>query len=254
MGIKIENLNFTYGNGFRLKDINLEIEEGKLTAILGPNGSGKSTLLKCIFGFNPGYSGNISIDNENAATLSAKDLSLRLSYVPQKSENDFDFTVYETVLMGRHPYHKRFELPSENDFKICEGAMRITGILEMKDKAVNRLSGGESQRVSLARAIAQNSPYIVLDEPVNHLDISNQVSIMKLLKSMIPGKTPVTVMHDINYSREYADEVILMKNGMVMYKGRPEEILEPDILREIYGIEFRKIIDPMDGKTYIIPQ
>ncbi|MFB0918010.1 MAG: ABC transporter ATP-binding protein, partial [Clostridiaceae bacterium] len=171
----------------------------------------------------------------------------------EKFSTDFEFTVKDIVLMGRHPYLKRFQEASESDLAAVTKAMELTGTLAFSDKKVTALSGGEAQRVSLARALAQDTPYIILDEPINHLDVSHQVLIMKILRDMVPEKTPIAVMHDINYSKEYSDYTILMDNGNVLYHGKPEEVLTETNLKEVYDIDFINLYSKDKDKNFIFP-
>ncbi len=253
MGIEIKNLNFTYGNGFKIQNLDLELPRGKFITILGPNGSGKSTIVRNILGFLKPSIGTIKIDGTEIGSLSAKEKALRMSYVPQKFSTDFEFTVKDIVLMGRHPYLKRFQEASEGDITAVVKAMELTGTLAFSDKKVTTLSGGEAQRVSLARALAQDTPYIILDEPINHLDVSHQVMIMKILRDMVPDKTPIAVMHDINYSKEFSDYTILMDNGRVVYQGKPEEVLTEANLKKVYNIDFINLYSKEKDKNFIFP-
>ncbi len=253
MGITIKDLEFSYGNGFAIKGLDLEIPEGKFTTILGPNGSGKTTLIKTILGFLKPQHGQISLDGRELTGMTAQGKALKMAYVPQTSGNEFDFTVLDVVLMGRHPYLKRFQEASPVDLETARRAMALTGVLDFSDKRVTKLSGGEAQRVSLARAIAQDTPYIFLDEPINHLDISHQVSIMKILREMVPEKTPVAVMHDLNFSKGYSDHTILMDNGRVVNSGPPNEVLREGILKTIYQIDFIHLQSGDGEKSFIFP-
>lgn len=253
MSLKICNLQFSYDERVILKDINLEFERGKFYSIIGPNGSGKSTLVKNILGILKKDTGTLTIDGKEFNTYSNQEISKILSYVPQNITTDFDFTIEEMVSMGRFPYLKRFENLRSEDKLMVDEALRITKLLELKDKKITKVSGGELQRASVARCIAQDTDFIILDEPVNHLDISHQVEIMKSLSNMTPQKTIITVMHDLNLASLFSDEIILMDEGVVKAFDEPEKVINNETLKEIYDLNFISLVDENNTK-YIFPK
>lgn len=252
--MEITNLSFSYDTVPVLKDISLSFPKGKFISILGPNGSGKSTLIKLILGLLNPDQGEISLDENPLALLKPLEKAHLLAYVPQVFQTDFEFTVKEVIQMGRYPYVKQLGDFTQKDREICEEAMRITEVLHLADKKVTKTSGGESQRVSLARAIAQTTPWILLDEPVNHLDISHQVGILKSLRDMTPERTIIAVMHDLNLARDFSDYVILLHEGRIVKTGRPGECINPEVLSAIYDLEFLKTYTDDRTLQYLFPK
>lgn len=252
--MEIKNLSFGYDAKLVLQNINLKFPKGQFISILGPNGSGKSTLVKLILGLLHPKQGEISLDGQNLSGLRTQEKARLMSYVPQVFQTDFDFTVREVIEMGRYPYIKQFGDFSEEDARICQDAMRITQTDLLEKKKITKISGGESQRVSLARAIAQTTPWILLDEPVNHLDVSHQVSILKSLKDMTPDRTVVAVMHDLNLARDFSDYVVLLHEGRVVKTGRPGECINPEVLSRIYDLEFLKTYTEDRSLQYLFPK
>jgi len=178
-----------------------------------------------------------------------------MAVVPQSTEIEFDFSVQDIVLMGRTPHISRFCSESENDIKIAMNAMEITNTWELRSKSINELSGGEKQRVVVARAIAQETGIILLDEPISHLDIHHQIEIMNQLKQLNLNKniTIIAVLHDLNLAAAYGDHMILMDNHVVYKDGTPEEVLTEEIIKKVYGLEVYISKNPRTGKTFIMP-
>lgn len=253
MAIKIKNLNFTYDEEEVLNNLSLTIDEGKFYSIIGPNGSGKSTLIKNILSILKPESGEIEVEGKSIKDFAAMELSRLLSYVPQSTSTDFEFTVKELVSMGRYPYLKRFEDLKKEDYIIIEKALEITGLTEFSEKKISEISGGELQRASVARCLAQDTPYIFLDEPVNHLDVSHQVQILRELRKMTPEKTIISVMHDLNLASVYSDEIVLLNHGEIVKSGKNGEVLNNEILSSVYNMNF-KILNDASGKSYIFPE
>ncbi|MFZ2256849.1 MAG: ABC transporter ATP-binding protein [Clostridiaceae bacterium] len=252
--MEIKNLNFGYDAKPVLNDINLSFPKGKFISILGPNGSGKSTLVKLILGLLKPIQGEIKVNTVDLSGLKMLQKARLMAYVPQIFQTNFEFTVKDVVGMGRYPYIKQFGNFTEKDTEICAEAMRITETVHLADQKVTKISGGESQRVSVARALAQTTPWILLDEPVNHLDISHQISILKSLKAMTPERTIIAVMHDLNLARDFSDHVILMQEGRIIKTGRPGECINPEVLSSIYDLEFLKTYTEDRTMEYLFPK
>ncbi|NLB22313.1 MAG: ABC transporter ATP-binding protein [Clostridium sp.] len=252
--MEIKNLQFAYDKKPVLTDINLTFPQGKFISILGPNGSGKSTLLKLILGLIKPDGGEITLEGRPVKDMKTLEKAKLLSYVPQSFQNSYEFTVEEVVSMGRYPFIKQFGNASKEDHKICLEAMELTETLRFKDQPVSRISGGELQRVSVARAIAQTTPWILLDEPVNHLDVSHQVGILKALQAMTPERTIITVMHDLNLARDFSDHVIMLHEGKVVKTGKPGECIDPKVLSNIYDLEFIKAHTADGSLQYLFPK
>ncbi len=252
--IKINNLGFSFEKEV-LKNVNINVEEGKFYTILGPNGSGKTTLLRLLSkSLNIGV-GNIFIDEVALNKIKPTLLAKKMAVVPQSTEIEFDFSVQDIVLMGRTPHISRFHSESENDIEIAMNAMKVTNTWELRNKSVNMLSGGEKQRVVVARAIAQETGIILLDEPISHLDIHHQIEIMNKLKQLNQNKniTIVAVLHDLNIAAAYGDHMIIMHDGGVYSDGTPEEVLTEEIIKSVYGLDVYITKNPKTGKTFIMP-
>lgn len=251
--IILNNLSFGYNKKNILKDINMSFERNKFYSILGPNGSGKTTLLKNILKALPANDKTVYIDSLDINTYKNKDLAKKVSSVPQNTNLEFDFTSFDVVLMGRSPHLKRFERESKKDYEIVKEAMVITNTWYLKDKYINQLSGGERQKVIVARALAQESTIILLDEPISNLDIQNQIDIMDTLKFLNREVTIISVLHDLNLAAQYSNCILLLKNGEIFSKGSPENVLTKDNLKYVYDINTYIIKDPITGKPHIIP-
>ncbi|NMA01151.1 MAG: ABC transporter ATP-binding protein [Clostridia bacterium] len=253
--IKVENLDFGYYDDLILKDLNFWIKKGSFVTIIGPNGSGKSTLLKTLSKLILPDKGNILLENTNLLKLKPLELARHMAVVPQTFNIDFPFTVLETVLMGRSPFLKRFETESEQDLALAQWAMELTNTWHLRDRAVTELSGGELQRVIVARALTQEPKIILLDEPTAHLDIQHQMELLELLENLNQknGLTVVTVLHDLNLASLFSEYVILMKEGKIFAMGETTEVLTPQNIREVYNMEVTLSHNPLTGKYNITP-
>lgn len=253
--IKVENLAFGYYQDLILKDLNFWIKKGSFVTIIGPNGSGKSTLLKTLSKIILPDKGNILLDNTNLLKLKPLELAQQMAVVPQTFAIDFPFNVLETVLMGRSPYLKRFETESEQDLALAQWAMELTNTWHLRDRVVTELSGGELQRVVVARALTQEPKIILLDEPTAHLDIQHQMELLELLESLNKnsGLTVVTVLHDLNLASLFSEYVILMKDGEIFALGETAEVLTSHNIREVYNMEVTLSHNPLTAKYNITP-
>ena len=254
--ISIENASFSYGLGEEnlLDKINLNIEKGKFIGILGPNGCGKSTLLKVILKYLNPKEGIIKIENKELKEYTQSELAEILSFVPQKSSLTMPLTVEDVVYMGRVPYMKnKWTGFDREDREKVEKIMQMLKIDKFKNRVVFSLSGGEFQRVLLARALAQNTNIMLLDEPTSALDMNYALEIMKLTSYFVKNEnlTAVMVLHDLNLASMYCDSIILLKNGKIAYEGTPKELFRPEILEEIYGFNCEVIEN--NGFSYVIP-
>ncbi len=252
--LKTEGLGFSYGGKKVLSDISAEIRGGDFTAITGPNGSGKTTLLKNLLTLLSPEEGSVLLDSRDIRSFSRRELSRIAGSVPQNPGMDYDYTVEEAVLMGRFPHLSRFQQLSSSDYAIARNAMEQADVLSMKDQLVSRLSGGEAQRAAIARALTQEPGILALDEPTNHLDIRHQVGILSLLKNLCrkKGIAVITVLHDLNFALSYADKIILLQKGNVFSAGKPEDVLTPENMRSVYGVESTLEKDPFNGRTRIL--
>ena len=254
--ISIENVSFSYGltEENLLNEINLNIEKGKFIGILGPNGCGKSTLLKVILKYLHPRQGIIKIDNKELKEYSQPELAEILSFVPQKSSLTMPLTVEDVVYMGRVPYIKNKWIGFDReDREKVEKIMQMLKIDQFKNRVIFSLSGGEFQRVLLARALVQNTNIMLLDEPTSALDMNYALEIMKLTSYFVKNEnlTAVMVLHDLNLASMYCDSIILLKEGKIAYEGTPKELFRPEILEEIYGFNCEVIEN--NGFSYVIP-
>lgn len=253
--VLIENLNFKYDIDEVLKGIDLEIPKGSFVSILGPNGSGKTTLLKNICNILKPNSGEIFINNKKVSSIKYKELAKIIAVVHQSTEIQFDFSVFDVVLMGRFPYIGRFKSESKKDIEIAKEAMISTGIWELRDKSINEISGGEKQRVMIARALTQQPEILILDEPISNLDIKYQVGILDLCMNLNKKNklTIITTLHDINLAGRYSDYLVLLDKGKIKIMDTPEKVLTPDNITTVYDIKVDVLKRNGDKTPYIIP-
>lgn len=230
--IQVQNLSFSFGGIEVFRDLSLTIERGRFCGLAGPNGVGKSTLLKLIGGHLRPSAGSIQIE-------SLTDVSKTVAYLPQESVSVFGYTSSEIVMMARYCRKKRLFFEEEEDFKVVQEAMRWTSTEHLAPRPITHLSGGEKQRVYLARAIAQETPLLLLDEPVSQLDLKHQVLICEVLKRLQSqqNKTIVMATHDLNTASLYCDWMILMGIGGRLISGPVDEVLTKENIEGIYGIE-----------------
>ena len=255
IAVSVKDLNWQYGKEKLFKGLNLEIHQNRFYGIVGPNGSGKTTLLKNISrNLDPGAQKIFLIDKDIAA-MKQKEISQYIALVPQNTQIEFEFPVMDIVLMGRTPYIKRFETESEADLRIAEDAMRQTNIWHLRNKGINEISGGELQRAIIARGLAQQAEVLLLDEPVSQLDLHYQVSIMELVRDLVhnQGKTAVAVMHDLNLTSAYCDEIVLMDRGKIAATGSPDTVLTYQNIERVYDVKVLVIEDPVTGRPHVIP-
>ncbi len=236
---KINNVNKNYGFQKVLSEINLEIPQNKLTCIIGPNGAGKSTLLNAISRLIKVDKGDILINSKNLKDWDKKELSKTLSIMKQLNNINVRLTIADLVAFGRYPYSE--DRLTENDYQKINEALEYTGLSSIKDKYIDELSGGQKQRTYIAMTLAQDTEYILLDEPLNNLDIKHILEVMHLLKKLVEeqNKTIILVVHDINIASTFADYIIAMKNGEIIESGLTEDIINNEILYKIYEINFQ---------------
>lgn len=233
--IKVDKVYFSINDVEIIKDISLNVLKGQFTGIIGPNGSGKSTLLKNIYKILKPNSGKILLDDDDVVIMSNREAARRLSVVAQENSTQFDFSVLEVVLMSR--YHKKnlTENINETDIEIAKRALNTVELTGFEDRSFLSLSGGEKQRVILARAMAQETNTIILDEPTNHLDIGSQIKTLLLLKKL--NKTVLTALHDLSIAARFCDYIFVLFQGEVYAHGYPKEIINQDLIKKVYGVD-----------------
>lgn len=253
--LNIAELSWHPNNESILNNISSTFNEGGFYGILGPNGSGKTSFIRHILRFLETKKGIIKLQERNIEDYSRKELATNISFVPQNVNMDVNFTVYDIVSMGRTPYLKKFQELTSKDKELIEYAMEITKCSYLRNKPFSYLSGGESQRVLVARAIAQDTKYLILDEPISHLDIRYQVELMETLKELNEkeNKTIIAILHDLNLSAAYCKNIILMKKGSIFSNGLVEEVLTKENLKEVYEMNFEIHKIPTNGQLCFVP-
>lgn len=252
--IEIKHLHFLRHKRTIFTDLSLTLKQGQLIALLGPNGAGKSTLLKLICGLLSPQSGTINVYNRPIKSLSSLQRAQQLSYMPQFTDIQAQFTVEQVVSMGRFPHKKRFSSWTQHDHAIVAEAMRIAEIEHLKHRYMPNLSGGERQLVYLAKAIAQDTPILLLDEPTSDLDIYHQIIVTQVLKNMLQlGKTIVAAIHDINLAARISDTCLIVKDGKVVSYGTQEEVIQPHIIKQGFNVKSHMFQEPYSKANHIVP-
>lgn len=246
--LKVQDLEFSIEEKKILENISLQVDNNQFIGIIGANGCGKSTLLKNIYGYFSFQKGSVQIDETEINSYRPKDLAKKIAVLAQKQNVNFDFTVEEIVEMGRYA-HENFSFIAKGKKEILE-ALDEVGMLEMKDKSFLATSGGEMQRVLIARALAQKSDILILDEPTNHLDIKYQIQIMDLIKKI--NKTTLAVIHDMNIASSYCDYIYAMKHGKIIVHGTPHEVFTKENIKEIFDINCEISEHPIRKNPLII--
>ena len=235
--IKIENLTFARNGRKIINDVSFSVQEGELLGIIGPNGAGKTTLLKLILGLLNPNSGKIYIEGKNITEYSSKELYKKIAFVPQENNLDFPMTVLETVLLGRIPHLSRFCLENEKDYYIASTALRAADMENFSGRYVNQLSVGERQLVTIAKALAQETKLIFLDEPTSSLDVSHTIQIMEILKDLTEnGKTVTSVIHDLNIASRYCDKVLIIHSGVIKGFGLARDVFTKEIIQNSFSV------------------
>ena len=235
MDLTCQNIHYAVGQKEILKGISLKVEGNQFHTILGPNGSGKTSLLKTIYRQIKPDSGNIYLNGRPLEQVSIKKAAQKIAVVTQFNHLQFDCTVQEIVMLGRTPHLSFFQKESEKDYSLVRHALRQVDMLDKRDRVYLSLSGGEKQRVLLARALAQQPSLLLLDEPTNHLDIKYQLDMLRIVKDL--NINVLAVLHDIQLACRYSDYIYLMKGGEIAYQGAPKETITHDSLQAVYGIQ-----------------
>lgn len=249
--VETQDLHFSYREKEVLDGISLSVGKGEIVGILGPNGCGKTTLLRNLNRNLSPERGCVLVEGEDIAGMHKREIARKVAAVPQTNEIGFAFTVREVVEMGRMPFQEAFRGTSSEDSRIVDEAMEQTGITDMADRQVNTMSGGERQRVIIARAIAQTPEVLLMDEPTLHLDINMQFEVLDLVSrlSKEKGLTVVVVSHDLPMVARYCDRMILVHDHRIFAYGRPEEVLTPENMRTVFGIDARFEVDERGQNT-----
>lgn len=254
MTLEVRGLKYTYGKYLVLDGVDLPIVDGEVIGILGPNGCGKTTLLKNLNKNLEPSGGCVMLDGESMADLSKKEIAREVAVVPQTNEIRFAFTVRDIVAMGRMPFQGMMGAPSGEDERIVDEAIRRTGLSKHVDRHINTMSGGERQRVIIARAIAQTPKYLLMDEPTLHLDISMQFDALNLVHKLSreTGLTVVIVSHDLGMVARYCDRIVMIHDHKVHCVGTPEEVLTPENMRTVFNVDAELVFDEKIGKNTVM--
>lgn len=251
---RVENLSFSYDQRKVIGDLSVNIGGGKFYGILGPNGCGKTTFLDLLVKAIRPDSGKIFYKGESLASWPAKKIAGELALVEQNYNINFPFSVKEVVMMGRHPYIDRFRAPSDKDFHLVEEVMKQAGVHGFKNRLITELSGGERQRVVFARALAQDTPVLFLDEATSNLDINHSLSLLNRVKEGVEkkGRTVISVFQDINLAALYCDHLIFMKNGTIAAEGPTESVLNSETLKEVFHVNAMVRFEPYSGSNQVV--
>ncbi len=247
LNMELSGVDFAYSSGKDgvpvLNDISLKIEGAQLISVLGPNGVGKSTLIHCMNKILEPLEGFVRVSNRDLESISIKDLSRFMGYVPYSSYNNFPLTVTDTVLMGRHPHSKWGTL--DEDLKIVYDTLKLIGIEDLAERPSNELSAGQHQKVMLARGLAQEPKILLLDEPTSNLDIRYQLEIIRILRDLAHTKDMLIIMisHDINIASKYSDNIIMLSKGSVFAIGKPTDVITEENMKKVYDVDCKVIMD-----------
>lgn len=239
--LEVKNLYCGYNGVDIIKDVSFRVDRGENICIVGPNGCGKSTLLKAISNLIP-FKGSVLLDGNDTKSLKRKDLAIKIALMTQSSNILFPYSIYDTVALGRYAHlNGVFSRLNKKDEEIINNSLAKVGLLDIKDKLINELSGGQLQRVFLARAFAQDPDVILLDEPTNHLDLRYQIEMLDYLKVWAKenNKIVVAVLHDLNLVQNFGDKVLMLKDGVIKNNGNTREVLNGSDLEEVYGIDIK---------------
>ncbi len=253
--IKIDHVSYSIEHFAILNDIHLSVSSGDMLGIIGPNGAGKTTLLNLITGFIKPTKGKIYLNNKDICHMRKDEIARAVAVVPDNFETEFYLTVFDIVLMARYPHSVRNYITANEDYALAEAAIEKVGITHLKNQHYKTLSSGEKQKVLLARAIAQDSQIIVLDEPTSNLDVKNQMEIMQMLQNMhTEGKTILAIMHDINLAVRFIQNFIFLKDGNIMYSGNIHQVFTKDVLGDLYDIPVEVFEDIHRGFLFMQAQ
>lgn len=232
-----------------VRDISLQVRQGELVGLLGPNGSGKSTLLRMIYRILKPSSGSVSMGGQDIWQHSARDNARAMAVLAQENAGEFDLCVRDVVLMGRTPHQSAFARDSDADFRIVAESLAQVNAQPLTERMFSTLSGGEKQRVLMARALAQQARLLVLDEPTNHLDVRHQFELMNLIRGL--GLTTLAALHELPLAAHYCDRLYLLKNGQLVTQGTPTEVLTPETIAQVYGVRAQVRSSERTGRPVI---
>lgn len=249
MDLKVKELKVTLSKKEIVKGIDLAVTNNKFIGLIGPNGSGKSTLLKAIYGVIKPSFGEVFISDKDINTYNKKSLAKTLGVVSQFNNINFDFKVIDIVLIGRAPYKGLLEQDNKTDYDMALKALAQVGMIDFAQKSFSLLSGGEKQRVILARAITQSPKILILDEPTNHLDIKYQLEVMSIVKKL--NICVLAALHDLTLASQFCDELYVLKDGNIVCHGAPSKVITEEMIKEVYDVDSNVYINPITNKLSI---
>ncbi|WP_037367569.1 ABC transporter ATP-binding protein [Amycolatopsis orientalis] len=248
------DLTLRYGDRVVSAELRLDVPDRAFTAVVGPNACGKSTLLRAFVRLLRPTEGGVTFDGREVGTYPAKALARELGFLPQDPSAPEDVRVRQLVARGRFPHQSLLSSWSEEDETAVAGAMTAAGVAGLADRPVQELSGGQRQRVWIAVVLAQRTPYLLLDEPTSFLDIAHQYQVLELLKRLRDeGRTVIAVLHDINQACRYADHVVAMRDGRVVAEGAPADVVDADLIKEVFDLPSVVVPDPVTGTPMVVP-
>ena len=254
MPIEVKNLSFSYADRQVLYDISFSVGKGEFLSILGPNGVGKSTLFRCTLGLLSNYTGQVLVDGKDARTFTVREAARHIAYIPQSSQPAFNYSVFDIVLMGTTSALSPFRTPSREDRDRCVYALEKVGIPHLAQRCFHRLSGGEQQLVMIARALVQNAPILMLDEPTANLDFGNQLLVLEQVRNLAKeGYTVIQTTHHPEQSYMFSDRILAIQNGRVLIEGTPAEVLTKQTMQLLYGVEVDVLSLYQDRARICIP-
>ncbi|WP_405154234.1 ABC transporter ATP-binding protein [Paenibacillus sp. FSL K6-0108] len=253
--LETSKLDIAYEERLIVDNLNIQIPQGKITALVGANGSGKSTILKTMARIMNPKAGSVLLDGKSIHKQSTREVAKQLAILPQNPTAPEGLTVTELVSYGRFPYQKGFGSMRAEDKRMIEWAIEVTGMTEFHDRPIDQLSGGQRQRAWIAMALAQETDILFLDEPTTFLDMAHQLEVLQLLEQLnaTANRTIVMVVHDLNHASRYAHHMIGIKKGKAIATGSPVEVMNCDVLREVFNIEADIVIDPRSGVPLCLP-
>jgi iron complex transport system ATP-binding protein len=253
--LKIQSLSVSYGSRRILHDISLDVQSSEVLALIGPNGAGKSTLIRAASGV-AAYTGHVRTNGDDFASLSPIQRARYIATVPQAVSLPPAYTVWETVLLGRTPYLGFLGQPSPKDEEIARQSLQRVSALHFAERRVGELSGGEQQRVLLARALCQSTPILLLDEPTAHLDLQYQVNLLELVRELAhtDDLAVLVALHDLNLAAHYADRIALMVAGSLKAVGSPKDVLQPELIAEAYCLPVQVVPHPFLDIPLVLPE
>ena len=249
MKLEARGLSWQVAASYIVEDISLRVEKGELVGLIGPNGSGKSTLLRMIYRVLPPSAGHALVDGHDVWRLSARENARRMAVLAQEQASEFGFTVRDMVLMGRTAHRSAFERDRPEDFEIVNEALRRVDAGHLAGRMFDTLSGGEKQRVLIARALTQEAGLLVLDEPTNPMDVRHQFEIMNLIRGL--GLTTIAALHELHIAAHYCDRLFLLQDGHLVHCGTPAEVLTESIIASVYGVSSKVRISARTGRPRI---